>query len=169
MLHVVAAARQKNTSLVDQRRVVFAADPTDAWGAAPLDLVQQARAGADSEGAVAAGPQQERLLQRHQCPIYRAGGGERAEITAFLVSCSAVLGELREVVTGGQLDERKRLVVPQQHVVAGHQPLDHVAFEQQCLGFGVGDDDLDDSGLGHHAPQPVRQPGGMRVVLNPTL
>ena len=72
-------------------------------------------------------------------------------------------------MTGGQVDERKRLVVTQQHVVAGHQPLDHVAFEQQRLGFGVGDDDLDGSSLGHHASQPVRQPGGMRVVLDPTL
>ena len=62
LLHVVATTRQKNPSLVDQRRVVFAADPTHAWGAAPLDLVQQARAGADSEDAVAAGSQQKRLL-----------------------------------------------------------------------------------------------------------
>ena len=44
--------------------------------------------------------------------------------------------ELRELVIGGQMDERERLVVAQQHVVARHQPLDQVAFEQQRLGLG---------------------------------
>src|SRR6266850_1873660 len=104
---ISAAARQKNTRLVHQRRVVFAVDPTHAWSAAPLDLVEQARAGADSKDAVAAGPQQKCLLQRHQRPVYRAGGGERAEITAFLVSCPAVFGELREVVISRQMNKRK--------------------------------------------------------------
>ena len=55
---------------------------------------------------------------------------------AALVARAAKLGELREFVVGGQVDERKRLVVAQQHVVARHQPLDQVAFEQQRLGLG---------------------------------
>ena len=53
-----------------------------------------------------------------------------------LVARAAVLGQLREFVVGGQMDERKRLVVAQQHVVARHQALDQVAFEQQRLGLG---------------------------------
>ncbi len=31
----------------------------------------------------------------------------------------------------------------------------------------MGDDDFDSRGLGNHAPQPVRQPGGMSVILDP--
>src|SRR5437588_13054467 len=100
LLDVIAAARQKYTRLIDQRPVILAADPTDARGAAPLDLVQQARASADSENAVAAGPQQKCLLERHQRPVHRASGGERAKITALLVACSARFGQLGEGVTG---------------------------------------------------------------------
>ena len=55
---------------------------------------------------------------------------------ARLVARAAELGQLRELVVGGEVDERKRLVVAQQHVVARHQPLDQVAFEQQRLGLG---------------------------------
>src|SRR5947207_4715108 len=62
LLHVIAAAGQKNPCLVDQRRIVLATNATHAGRAAPLDLMQQARACANRENAVAAGPQQERLL-----------------------------------------------------------------------------------------------------------
>ena len=79
------------------------------------------------------------------------------------------LVELREIVAGGQMNERKRLVVAQQHVVARHQALDQVAFEQQRFGLGRGADNLERCGLGDHAADAVRQSGRVRVVLHPAF
>ena len=67
------------------------------------------------------------------------------------------------------MDQRKRLVVAQQHVVARHQALDQVAFEQQRLDLGVGETTSSAVRLGHHAAQPVREIGEMRVVLHPAF
>src|SRR6516164_11025718 len=55
LLHIVASAGQEDACLVDQRRIVFRTDPAHARGAAPLDLMQQARARSSRENAVAAG------------------------------------------------------------------------------------------------------------------
>jgi hypothetical protein len=167
--HGVALAGEKGARLFGQGGIAVAVDLPDAGRAAPLDLIEQARAGAVGEDAVAARAQQERLLQRDQRAVDRAGRGERAEIAAGPGLRAAVLGDLREVVAGGQMDERKGFVVAQQDVEAGHQPLDHVAFEQQRLRLGGGDDDLQHRGLGHHAPQPVRQPGRVGVGLHAVL
>ncbi len=82
-------------------------------------------------------------LQRDQGAVDRAGRGEGAEIIAGLVARAAMLGQLREIVVAGEVDVGERLVVAQQHVVARHQALDQVAFEQQRLDLGVGDDDLE--------------------------
>ena len=113
LLNIVAPAGQKGVRLLDQRCVILAGDVTDARGAAPFDLVQQARANAGGKNAVAARPQQERLLQGHQSAIDRPGGGERTEIAAFLGSRAAVFRELRKVVTGGEMDKRERFVIAQ--------------------------------------------------------
>ena len=121
------------------------------------------------EQAVAARPQQKGLLQGDQGAVDRAGRGERSEKRARLVARAAEFCELRKIVPGGDMDERKRLVVAQQHIVARHQPLDQVAFEQQRFGLGRGNDDFQCCRLGHHAPQPVRQPGRMGIVLYPAL
>ncbi len=169
LLDIVAAARQKQLSLLDQPGVFLAADAPDAGRAAALDLEQQARAGPVGEDAVAARAQQKRLLQGDQRAVDRAGRGERPEIGAGLVARAAKLGQLRKIVIGGQVDERERFVVAQQDVVARHQPLDQIALEQQRLGLGGGDDDFERGGLGHHPPQPVRQPGRMGIVLHPAL
>ena len=169
LLHVVTPARQKRVSLLDQRRVVLAGDVTDAGRAATLDLIQQARPRARRKNAVAARPQQKRLLQGHKGSVDRPGRSERTEIAALLGSRAAELGELRKIVIGREMDERKRLVVPQQHIVARHQPLDQVALEQQCFRLGVRHHDVHRGSLGDHSAQPVRQPGGMRVVLHAAL
>jgi len=70
---------------------------------------------------------------------------------------------------GREVDERKRFVIAQQNVVARHQPLDQIALEQQRLGLGRSNDDFEGRGLGHHAAQPVRQPGRMGIILHPAL
>ncbi len=166
-LHRTAAARQKGVRLLDQPGIVLAADAADAGRAAPLDLMQQARPGAVGEDAVAARAQEKGLLQRDQGAVDRAGRGERAEIAAARALRAAVLGQLRKVVIGGQMDQRKRFVVAQQHVEARHQPLDHVAFEQQRFRLGMGRDDLHRRGFGDHATQPVRQSRRMGIILHP--
>src|SRR6516164_6001309 len=169
LLHVVASTGKENACLIDQRRVVLLADAAYARSAASLDLMQQARARSSCEHAVAAGSQEKCLLQGYQGTINRSRRGKWSEVAAVLGSRPTVFGQLWELMTGAEVNKRKRLVVPQQHVVARHQPLDHVAFEQQRFRFGVGDDDLDRGGFSDHAPQSARQPEGMSVVLNPTL
>ncbi len=72
-------------------------------------------------------------------------------------------------MSGRQVNEWKRFVVAQQDIVARHQPLDQIALEQQRLGLGGGNHDFEGGGLGHHPPQPVRQPGRMGIVLHPAL
>ena len=67
------------------------------------------------------------------------------------------------------MDIGKRFVVAQQHVVARHEALDQVAFEQQRLDLGVGDDDFHRARLGDHALQPVRQIVDLGVVGDPVL
>src|SRR6516165_11026400 len=69
LLHVVASTGKENACLIDQRRVVLLADAAYARSAAPLDLMQQARARSSCEHAVAAGSQQKCLLQGYQGTI----------------------------------------------------------------------------------------------------
>src|SRR5439155_2826052 len=130
---------KKQFRLVDQRAVILRADAADAGRAAALDLIEQAWSGPVVEDAVAARAQEKRLLQRDQRAVDRTGRGERPEKRPRLVARAAKLGQLREVVVGGQVDKRKRLVVAQQDVVARHQPLDQVALEEERLGLGRGD------------------------------
>ncbi len=67
-------------------------------------------------------------------------------------------------MVAGDQDIGKRLVVPQQHVVARLQLLDHVRFKKQRLDFGVGGDELHRSSRRDHALQADRQPREASVV-----
>ena len=163
-LHLLAAAGEERARLVDELGIALLVDAADAGAAAALDLVEEAWARAGREHAVAARAQEERALQRDERAVHRAGRGEGAEIIAGIAARAAMLGQLREIVVAGEVDVGKRLVVAKQHVVARHQALDEVAFEQQRLDFGMGDDDLERVGLRDHAPQAVRQRGGVGVV-----
>jgi hypothetical protein len=80
-----------------------------------------------------------------------------------------MLGQLREIMAAAELDIGKRLVIAQQHVEARHQALDQIAFEQQRLDLGVGDDDLEAAGFRHHALEAVRQPGNVGVIGDAVL
>ena len=80
-----------------------------------------------------------------------------------------MLGQLRNGVVGGQQDIGKRLVVAQQHVVARHEALDEIAFQQQGLDLGVGLHHLHGHGFRHHALQAPRQFGDLGVARNPAL
>src|SRR5690606_16111372 len=102
---------------------------------AALDLVEQAWTTAVGVVAVGAVADQERLLQRSDRPVDRAGGGEGAEIAALAPAGAAMLDEGRGLVVSGDENVGERLVVAQQHIEAGPQALDQVGLEQQRLGF----------------------------------
>ena len=63
----------------------------------------------------------------------------------------------------GELNEGVGLVVCQPDVVPGRQPLDEVRFEQERLGLGVGDGDLDPVRSFDHA----RDPGTTGIGVRP--
>src|SRR4029077_4069634 len=75
--------------------------------------------------------------------------GERAEVTLPLRARAAVEGEPREAVLVAQMDRGKALVIAQHDVEAWLVRLDEVVLEQQRLGLGVGDRDLDGRDLLH--------------------
>ena len=54
LLHLARLAGEEVLRLPDKRRIIFLADPVDARRAAPLDLVEQARAIAPAEETVGA-------------------------------------------------------------------------------------------------------------------
>ncbi len=123
--------------------------------------MQQARPRAALEHRVRARPQQEGPLQHVDGAVDRAGRGERPEVFALAVARPAMLEDLRRPVLACQQNERERLVVPQQHVVARPEALDQVGFQQQRFrlrahahefhGGGVGDHAHDAVGMGAHA------------------
>jgi len=77
LLNVIAPAGEERVRLLDQSGVVVAADAADAGRAAPLDLETAGKGGCGRKDAVAARPQQERLLQGYQGAIDRARRGKR--------------------------------------------------------------------------------------------
>ena len=164
LLDVAGLAAEEGFGLGDVVAVFGGIDPADARGGAALDLVQQAGAGAVGENGVLAGAEQEHALHGGDGLVDGPGGGEGAVIAAFAGAGAAVLGDLREGVVFGQHQPRVALVVAQDDVEAGLEPLDEVGFEQEGFGFGVGGDDLHRDGLVHHAPQPLGQADDLGVV-----
>ena len=67
----------------------------------------------------------------------------------------------------GDEDVREGLVIAHQDVVAGPQPLDHVAFEQQRLNFGMGRHDFKRGGFADHPEDPERDLAGTGVACDP--
>src|SRR6185312_6232752 len=92
LLHALAAPGKESLRLFEEPCIVRAPDAADAGRAAPLDLVEQAGAGAVGEDAVAARPQEKCLLQRDQRTVDRARRGKRPEIRAALVARAPELG-----------------------------------------------------------------------------
>lgn len=128
--HLVLTALQEARRVADIARVIRLADGAHARPGAAVDLVQQARPRAIGKDGVLAGTQLEHALQDLHALPHSAGAGERPEILMLAVSGTAVIGHAREAMAG-QLDERIRLVVAKQDVVARRQRLDQVVLEQQ--------------------------------------
>ena len=167
--HVLAFAAQEARRLLDQRAVVLEADLAGAGRRAALDLVEQAGPRAALEHGVRAGAQQERPLQHVDGAVDGAGRGERPEVVALAVARAAVLEDLRRGVVARDQDVGKRLVVPQQDVVAGAEALDEVGFEQQRLGLRAHGHELHRRGGGDHAGDAVGVVAGARVARHARL
>ena len=71
--------------------------------------------------------------------------------------------DLRVVVCASDQNVGEGLVVTQQHVVARHQALDQIRFQQQRLDLGVSRGHLQRHGFGDHALQAAWQLGELRV------
>src|SRR5579872_6651803 len=156
LLHLLAPPPEEALGLAQEFLIAFGIDPPDARGAASFDLIKEAGSRAAPEDAVIAGTQEKGPLQRDESAIDRARGREGAEIIAAWPSGTAMLGELRKIGIAGKVYIGEGFVVPEQHIVAWHQTLDEIAFEQQRLDLGRGHYDFHRVGQRHHALQPHR-------------
>ena len=168
-LHLVALAGEEAQRLVDQRAIVLDGDLAGAGRAAALDLEQQARPQPALEIGVGAGAEQKGALQRVDGAADRAGRGEGAEIIAFAAPRAAVLEDLRHGMIARDQDEGEGLVVPQDHVEAGLQPLDQVSLEQERLDLGRSGNEFHARGVGDHADDAVVMVPRPRITLHPLL
>jgi hypothetical protein len=142
VLDRVRLAREERLRLGGQRRVLVEGDLPGAGAGAALDLVEQAGPSAVLVIAVGAGAQQEGALERVHRAVHRPDAREGAVIIPPAVPRAPVLHELGCLRVRGEQDVGERLVVPQQHVVAGLQLLDEVGLQQQRLALRGGRDEL---------------------------
>ncbi len=123
LLHGLALAREEIARFRNQLGIVGGADLPRAGAGTALDLIEQTGPRAPLIGAVGAGAQKERALQR----VDRAGDGDRrgegAEVIALAGAGAAMLVDRRGRVIARQQDIGKRLVVAQQNVKARRKRL----------------------------------------------
>ena len=100
--------------------------------------MEQAGAGAALECRVRTVAQKKYLLKVVKRPVDRSCACERTVVATFSLPCAAVLPDLGKGMIRCDMDVRKRLVVPEQHVVAGLELLDEVLLQQQRFGLGAG-------------------------------
>ena len=134
-LHGAALAGEEQLGFAYQFHVGLSVDSRCAGGAAPLDLMQQARACARFENRVGTRAQQEGTLQGVERAVDGAGAGKRSEIDALGALGAAMFQQLREFMILPQQDVGKGFVVTKRNVVTGFQALDQAGFEQQRFGF----------------------------------
>ncbi len=168
-LHLVAAALEHLDRGGHVLRVRLAADQPDARRRAAPDLVLQARAAAVGEEAVRAVTDAKQLLQLVERLAHRAGVRKRPEIASRRAARAAVELQPRELVLHVQVDVGEALVVAQHDVEARLVRLDEVVLEQQRLGFGVGDRDLDGTDLRHQRLHLRVDVAGGEVGADPVL
>jgi hypothetical protein len=150
---LVGLALQHAHRIAHLVRVLLRRHQPDTGGAAALDLVLQAGPIAMGEEGVAAGTQQEQLLQRAQGFAHCGGRGERADVAVVAGLGAAVVADARKLVRG-EADVGIALVVPVDDVVPRLLLLDQRRFQQQRLILGVGDRHLDAADLRDHALDP---------------
>src|SRR6185436_14902868 len=123
-------AIEEALGLAHQVAVVVKRDQPDARRRAAAHLVQHAWPRSRGVDIVGAGAEQERLLQRVERLVDRAGRGERSKILPLDLLCAAVLERLWRLVIFADQDVRKGFVIAQNDVEARLEALDEVSLEQ---------------------------------------
>ena len=162
----VALAFEEQLRIAHLFGVFLLRDEADAGRGAALDLVLQAGPGAVAVIAVLALAHLEDLLQHVEAVPGRMGAGVRAVKDALAAAAAAVEGEPGEVLVFGEQDVGVGLVVAQLDVVGGPVPLDQRLFEQQRLGFAVGDGDFDAGHLVQHGEAARVQGGAAEIAAH---
>ena len=162
--HGAGLARQKLAGIFHQLAIGFERHLARAWAGAALDLVLQTGPRSGGIEAVRAVAQQKGFLQRGDGAAYRCRRGERAKIVPLPAAGATMLGEFGRLVICGDQDIGKALVVPQQDVEARLEPLDHVGFEQQRFGLGLGAHEFHADGRRDHALEPHFETIGTSIV-----
>ena len=157
---------QQLLDLADLRVVVLLRLVADARRGALLDVVVEARlelAGLDvALGEVErARAELEEVLDGLQDELHVLHVGVGAEVLRAVLFDAARGEDAREALVL-DADVGVGLVVPEVDVVARLEALDEVVLEDQRLGLGVGDDDLDVLDLGDEDAQPLV--GGTRLL-----
>ena len=129
--------------------IIVQADLAYARRRAAPDLVQQARPRAVGIHCILAGAQTKDLLQYLDGFTHGPAVRVRTKKTPFARCAASVIGDARRIMrTDFQI--RVRLVIAEQDVIPGPQALDQVVFQQQGLGLGARDGDLDALDPRHH-------------------
>ncbi len=167
LLHAGRTAAEEQYRVLHQHRVVGLRDQPHAGRAAPLDLVQEARAGAAFEHAVRAAAQQERLLQLVQRAVHAPRRSEGSEVTPLVAAQPAVLADLREGMVAGDQDVGEALVVAEQHVVLRLELLDEVLLQQKRLGFRLRGQEHHRGRRRDHSTYARAVPGRLGIARDP--
>ena len=148
--HVLVFAVQKIDGCLHISRVLLPGYQVDAGSRAAFNLVLEARARSIPEIAVAALANEEQFLQLVQRLANGTCTRVRAEITALALARTAVKLQARKLVFGRYVNVRVTLIIPQNDIEPGLVLLDQVVLEDQRLGFGIRDRDLDVRDQPHH-------------------
>ena len=151
---VVAAGEEERGALHRARVLGVGGQPGHARAQATVHVVVEAGPRQRAVDRDAADPHLEQLLHQLDRLPRQSARQEGPEVVAAVVADAAGEGDARVGVAHRQLQVGIGLVVAEQDVVAGPLALDPVVLQQQRLGLGVGDDELQLRGLGPHRLQP---------------
>ncbi len=157
ILHLLRSTRQERFGLRHGGGIAFLRDIADTGRAAAFDLVLQAGARPIAKHPIRAIAQQKGALQHIQGTIDRPCRGEWTKEIPFPVPCAPVLNDLGKVLIAPNQDVWKCLIIPQQHIIARHQALDQIVFQQQRLNLAGAGHKFHRCGFRNHALQADRQ------------
>ncbi len=126
-----------------------------------MDVILQARMRVGSREIHFAGRNLEVAMNEVHQPVRQVAGKIRAVVSGAVLDQAARHVHAR-ILFVGELDVRKRLVIPQQDVEARLPLLDEIVLERQRLFVVVDQDVFDVAGVGDQACRSWRRPGGRR-------
>ena len=151
--HLSAPAFQKQNCVLQLAPVAFPVDQTDAGRGTTPDLILQAGPTPGAEKTVLARAQPEHFLEEVQRIADGVGVRIGTEVASGRAPGAAMQRQAGKIAIG-HVDVGITLVIAQQDVVARLEFLDQPAFQDQRLGLGMRDCDLDGLDLGDQAARP---------------